>query len=194
MRKLFSILVLLVPVLAMAQTQEDVTMVREGKTLHVSMDLNLDRNLVQYTHAYILTPVLCGESDTLALKPVGYFSKDKFYHYLPEAGVAKEQSFTKSDLPLTYSYHDAVPYQHWMNGASLQLLRSYEGCCGDTGVLADSLGRFDREPFNFTPQYIYLNEAEVFGRQLSFDKRLYYEPIPGGQINTNPNLVRNDGY
>ncbi len=43
-------------------------------------------------------------------------------------------------------------------------------------------------------KYIYLNEAEVFGRQLSFDKRLYYEPIPGGQINTNPNLVRNDGY
>ncbi len=43
-------------------------------------------------------------------------------------------------------------------------------------------------------KYIYLNEAEVFGRGLSFNKIHYYEAIPGGEINKNPNLVRNDGY
>ena len=43
-------------------------------------------------------------------------------------------------------------------------------------------------------KYIFLNEVEVYGRRLSFDKRNYYEAIPGGEINKNPKLVRNDGY
>jgi len=43
-------------------------------------------------------------------------------------------------------------------------------------------------------KYIYLNEANPHGRTLTFNKLNYYEPIPGGEINKNPNLVRNDGY
>ena len=43
-------------------------------------------------------------------------------------------------------------------------------------------------------KYIYLNEVEGEGRKVSFDKENYYEQIPGGEINKNPNLVRNDGY
>ncbi|HCQ71882.1 MAG TPA: RagB/SusD family nutrient uptake outer membrane protein [Rikenellaceae bacterium] len=43
-------------------------------------------------------------------------------------------------------------------------------------------------------KYIFLNETEVFGRSLTYDKIRYYENIPGGEINKNPNLVRNDGY
>ena len=43
-------------------------------------------------------------------------------------------------------------------------------------------------------KYVFLNEVEVYGRRLTFDKRNYYEAIPGGEINKNPRLVRNDGY
>ena len=43
-------------------------------------------------------------------------------------------------------------------------------------------------------KYIYLNEAEVFGRTMTFQKRFYYEQIPGGEINKNDKLIRNDGY
>ena len=43
-------------------------------------------------------------------------------------------------------------------------------------------------------KYIFLNEANPFGRELTYDKRYYYEQIPGGEINKNPKLVRNDGY
>lgn len=168
---------MLVPVLAMAQTMpENVALVRDGKTLHVSMDLNLDRDLVQHTHAYVLTPVLMGEQDTLALKPVGYFSKDKFYHFLPEAGVDKSASFTKADLPVVYKYADSVPYKSWMNGATLALVNSYEGCCGDTGSYADSLSRFDREPFNFVPSYIYVDAGEEVAkvREMSNEVVVYF--------------------
>ena len=43
-------------------------------------------------------------------------------------------------------------------------------------------------------KYIFLNEVEVYGRRLTFDKRNYYEAIPGGEINKNKKLIRNDGY
>ena len=41
----------------------------------------------------------------------------------------------------------------------------------------------------FLPQY-----EEHMGRQLTFQKFWYYGQIPGGEINKNPKLVRNDGY
>lgn len=43
-------------------------------------------------------------------------------------------------------------------------------------------------------KYIFLNEAERFGRRLTFNKRSYYEQIPGFEINKNDKLIRNDGY
>jgi len=43
-------------------------------------------------------------------------------------------------------------------------------------------------------KYIFLNEANPHGRELTYDKRYYYEQIPGGEINKNPKLIRNDGY
>lgn len=43
-------------------------------------------------------------------------------------------------------------------------------------------------------KYIFLNEAERFGRHLTFNQRSYYEQIPGGEINKNDKLIRNDGY
>lgn len=43
-------------------------------------------------------------------------------------------------------------------------------------------------------KYIYLNEVEREGRKVTFDKKWYYEQIPGGAISTNANIIRNDGY
>lgn len=43
-------------------------------------------------------------------------------------------------------------------------------------------------------KWIFLNEVEREGRKVTFEKRWYYEQIPGGEIGKNPNLIRNDGY
>lgn len=42
--------------------------------------------------------------------------------------------------------------------------------------------------------YIFLPEPSNFGKHVSWDKRHYYEQIPGGEIGKNPLLIRNDGY
>lgn len=43
-------------------------------------------------------------------------------------------------------------------------------------------------------KWIYLNEVEREGRKVTFEKRWYYEQMPGGEISKNPNIIRNDGY
>lgn len=43
-------------------------------------------------------------------------------------------------------------------------------------------------------KWIFLNEVEREGRKVEFNKKWYYEQIPGGEIGKNPKLIRNDGY
>jgi hypothetical protein len=44
-------------------------------------------------------------------------------------------------------------------------------------------------------KYIFLEEPELFNREYTFQKQNYYEPIPGGEINKNANLLPNNpGY
>jgi hypothetical protein len=41
-------------------------------------------------------------------------------------------------------------------------------------------------------KYIFLREPETFERNYNFDKRYYYEPIPGGELGKNGNLYPNN--
>jgi len=44
-------------------------------------------------------------------------------------------------------------------------------------------------------KFIFLAEPELFNREYTFQKQFYYEPIPGGEIGNNPNLLPNNpGY
>ncbi|MHA4809771.1 RagB/SusD family nutrient uptake outer membrane protein [Flavitalea flava] len=41
-------------------------------------------------------------------------------------------------------------------------------------------------------KFIFLKEQETFGRNYNFEKKFYYEPIPGGELGKNPNLYPNN--
>ncbi|WCT10432.1 RagB/SusD family nutrient uptake outer membrane protein [Mucilaginibacter jinjuensis] len=44
-------------------------------------------------------------------------------------------------------------------------------------------------------KYIFIRDVETFQRTYTFDKKWYYEPIPGGELGKNPNLYPNNpGY
>lgn len=194
MKRFLLMLSVLVPLCGWAQTTENVALVRNGKQFTVSMDINLDRELVKHTKAYVLTPVLVNGDMSQELEPVGYYSKDKFYHYVEEAGVSnKEQAFTKADLPVTVNYCKTIRYEHWMNGAKLVLVRSYEGCCGDADSFdPDTLGQYVREPFNFVPEYIYVQpEAENGKVRDMVDEAIVHFPVNSTKLN-NKYLENND--
>ncbi|MCM1139942.1 MAG: RagB/SusD family nutrient uptake outer membrane protein [Muribaculum sp.] len=43
-------------------------------------------------------------------------------------------------------------------------------------------------------KWIFLNEVDGHARKVTFNRKSYYEQIPGDAIGKNPNLIRNDGY
>ena len=175
----------LAPLCGWAQT-ENVALVRAGKQFHVSMDINLDKDVVKNTKAYVLTPVLVNGEYSQELEPVGFYSRDRFYSYLEEAGVAnKENAYTKQDLPVTVHYAKTIPYEHWMNGAHITLVRQWEGCCGDSDTYADTLGQYNREPFNFAPEYIYVQPEGENGKVRDMvDETIIHFPVNSTKLNS----------
>ena len=155
MRHIFTVLVFLFPLAALAQT-ENASLVRNGKQMDVSADFQLDEELARGTKALALMPRIVGANDTLDLRPVGVDLKDKHYELLSGLGVTEsDKIYGKQDLPATLHYATSVPYARWMDDSKLELVTRYEGCCGDSGVESvDSLAAWQRPPIQYRPEYI----------------------------------------
>ena len=142
-------------------TASRVTLKRDGSYLTVSMTLHLDGAEAKGDRAILLTPLLENEEANKALRPVGIYSRNRYYHYAQHGktnmlGGADELSYKDKDKPDTLAYRVIIPYEPWMDGASLTLLRQDYGCCDK--VIAEqsqTIGRFARRP-EFVPQLAYV--------------------------------------
>ena len=156
MKRILIALALLLPLSALAQSH-DATLRREGDRMTVSADIALTPAMIKGVKAFVLVPQVADSSHSVALRPIGLYSKDKFYSYLESygfSGASEDKVFRKEQLPTTVHYSASIPYEVWMDGAQLQLVHQYEGCCGDSGVEAvDSLTRYDEAPIAFAPAF-----------------------------------------
>lgn len=188
MKRVLTALFLLIPVIGFAQA-ENVSLTCKNKTMHVEMDLKIDKAMVRGAKTYVLRAVLVGAEDTLAMKPVGYYSHEKFYPLLTDAGLS--EGLTKEDLPATVNYSDDVAYQKWMNGANVVLRTEYIGCCGDSGSFdSDSLANFSTPPFDFVPEYLYIKMQG----EATKSREDYVDPPIHFAVNStklNPNHLQN---
>lgn len=156
MKRILIALALLLPLSALAQSQE-ATLQREGERMVVSANIQLTPAMLKGVKAFVLVPQVTDGEHSVALRPVGLYSKDKFYSYLEPygfSGASEDKVFRKEQLPTTVHYSASIPYEVWMDGAQLQLVHKYQGCCGDSGIEAvDSLTRYDEAPIAVTPVF-----------------------------------------
>ncbi|MBR6458348.1 MAG: hypothetical protein IKS71_07100 [Bacteroidales bacterium] len=188
MKRLITALFLLIPVIGFAQA-ENVSLTRNKKVMRVEMDLKIDKEMVRSSKTYVLRPVLVGAEDTLTLKPVGYYSRDKFYPLLNDAGIS--DGLTKTDLPAEVKYSDEVAYQKWMDGANVIVRHEFIGCCGDEGSFeTDSLANYVNPEYVFVPQYIYVKMygVAVKTREANVVTTLHF---PVNSTKLNPNHLQN---
>lgn len=109
---------------------------REGKTLRVTMDLSLSEAQVESKRAVLLTPRVTKGDRFRELPSVGIYGRDRYYHYLRQNGEDMlggpgETVVRASQMPDTQRYEATIPYEPWMEGASVSLLRQDYGCCND---------------------------------------------------------------
>ncbi len=138
-----------------------VSLKRDGRYLTVSMLLDLRTVTAEGDRAVLVTPLLVNGDTNKALKAVGIYSRRRYYHYARTDAEnmlsgPDELSFRNSEKPDTLAYEAVIPYEKWMDGASLTLFRQDYGCCD--AVLAErqqTIGRFARRP-EFVPRLAYV--------------------------------------
>ncbi|MDE6827945.1 MAG: DUF3868 domain-containing protein [Alistipes sp.] len=140
-------------------------MSRHGKYLAVEMQVDLTQLVVSSNRAVLLTPRLIKGPDSIDLPSIGVYGRRRYYYYLrngmgSDVPAKNETVYKASKKPDYTDYHGLVNYQEWMDGATLQFLRSDRGCCRD--VLLKFEGRLGRYTEDFFPQLVFVRpEAEV---------------------------------
>ena len=113
----------------------DIEMNRDGDKMNVSMNFDLGSFTMKGDRAAIFTPVITDGVNTLPLNPVGLYSRIRWIQYIRDdetpIGGPGEVTFKYKKRPDMLGFGQTVPYQEWMNGAELQLVRRDYGCCNN---------------------------------------------------------------
>lgn len=138
-----------------AQEVDTLRFARSDGYMVVDMGLDLSELEVESNRAVLLTPVVVNGADSLKLASVGIYGRRRYYYYVRNGesmlSGPDEMTWKASDKPGNLAYSIRVPYEAWMDGASLLLQRRDYGCCR---TLLDErsglLGRYD-EPVPLEP-------------------------------------------
>ena len=188
---------------------ENFNMNRNGKYLTVTMDIDLSELDVNSNRAVLLTPRLVNGTDSIDLPSIGIYGHRRYYYYIRN-GISTisgetEKSFKASNKPEQLEYDNHIPYENWMDGATLKFHRSDWGCCQE--ILAEYDGLLGRHREAFFPELVFVQpKAEVMkSRSLSgsayidfpVDQTVIYpdyrrNTVELGKIQTTIDSVRND--
>lgn len=203
---------------AVAQTTTDIipgvsvenfNMNRNGKYLTVTMGIDLSELDVNSNRAVLLTPRLVNGMDSLDLPSIGIYGHRRYYYYIRN-GIStisgeSEKSFKASNKPEQLEYDNHIPYEKWMDGATLKFHRSDWGCCQE--IFAEYEGLLGRHCEAFFPELVFVQpKAEVMkSRSLSgsayidfpVDQTVIYpdyrrNTVELGKIQATIDSVRND--
>lgn len=188
---------------------ENFNMNRNGKYLIVTMDIDLSELDVNSNRAVLLTPRLVNGTDSIDLPSIGIYGHRRYYYYIRN-GISTisgetEKSFKASNKPEQLEYDNHIPYENWMDGATLKFHRSDWGCCQE--ILAEYDGLLGRHREAFFPELVFVQpKAEVMkSRSLSgsayidfpVDQTVIYpdyrrNTVELGKIQATIDSVRND--
>jgi len=169
-------------------------MERNGRYMAVDMTIDLSGLDVSSNRAVLLTPRLVNGQDSIDLPSVGIYGRRRYYFYVRNGGSMltgrNETSFKASDKPGSIPYNKVLPYQEWMNGATLSLHRSDYGCCNtllarQSGPLGDYA-----EAVTFFPELVYVRPNAERVKSRSLEGSAYID-FPVDQTTIYPDYRRN---
>lgn len=171
---------------------ENFNMNRNGKYLTVTMGIDLSELDVNSNRAILLTPRLVNGTDSIDLPSIGIYGHRRYYYYIRN-GISTisgetEKSYKASNKPEQLEYDNHIPYEKWMDGATLKFHRSDWGCCQE--ILAEYDGLLGRHREAFFPELVFVQpKAEVMkSRSLSGSA---YIDFPVDQTVIYPDYRRN---
>lgn len=145
---------------------KDFTLELKDGYLNVDIDIDLSQLDIKTTQVVVLTPKIVKDADTLRLKSIGVYGRNRRIYYERNEDIkptnAGDIDLTTSETVDIIRYSTTVAFTEWMNGCSVQLARRDYGCCGHSDAIAQSevVDKFPLDPY--FPELIYLRpEHEV---------------------------------
>lgn len=140
--------------------------VRDGY-INVDMEIDLTDLSVKTTQVVLLTPCITNGTDTLLLKSVGVYGRNRRIFYQRNDGLTptdkKDETYKPSDIrDGVIDYSTSANFLSWMDGCSLSVIRTDYGCCGKSAIVSSAslVDRFPMAPFY--PELIYIRpEHEI---------------------------------
>ena len=161
------------------------------------MTMGMNLVLGDYTQSgdkvSVFTPVLKNGNDSVECQPVALYSRIRYIQYLRDGnepvGGADEVSMRYSRRPEAIEVNQSVPYEDWMNGATLYLRRDIYGCCHS---LLDEelvpLGRWRQE--SYVPKFVYVTPVAEGEKLRELSGRAYID-FPVNMTNLYPDYRNN---
>lgn len=145
---------------------KDFTLELKDDYINLDLDLDLSQLGVRGTQVVVLTPQLIKDADTLKLKSIGIYGRNRRIYYQRNEHIKPTHpgdiDLRASEKQETIDYQSSVAFMEWMDGCRLVLTREDCGCCGHSDIVAESrlVERFPLEAYY--PELIYLRpEREV---------------------------------
>ncbi len=145
---------------------KDFTLELKDGYLNVDIDFDLSKLDIKTTQVVVLTPRVIKDADTLMLKSIGVYGRNRNIYYQRNEHIKPTHP---GDIDLSVAqaqdvveYSSQAVFMDWMNGCRVELLRRDYGCCSHSEVVAQSelVGKFPLDPY--FPELIYLRpEHEV---------------------------------
>ena len=157
---------------------EQASLQRADSMMNVKIDMTTANFKLSGNRAVVFTPAIVNGTDSLALRPLGFYSRDRWYQYLRSGNgpVSGE-----NELPMRYSerpdqmlYAETVPYEEWMNGSELVLLRQNYGCCHH--LISEELARMaGYREVHYQPVFCYAQPVAAAAKTRELSGRAYID-------------------
>ena len=133
MKRYIVILLALLPCVALAQVNYDAQrVVYHKQSVDVSIDVTSGKKSLKNNTKMVVTPFLHNGADTLGLDSFELFGKVKYKRERQEQSLKGNRGWTLSSNQImegdSYCFNTSVPYESWMNGATLSVDRRVLGC------------------------------------------------------------------
>ena len=161
---------------------------KEDGRLNLDMDIDLSKLHIKTTQVVVLTPAVINGSDTLMLKSVGVYGRNRKIFYMRNEDAkptdAGDINLSKSETSDLIDYNASVRFTDWMDGCKVELFRTDFGCCGEAAMVdtTELVDRFPIDPYH--PELIYLRpEREIVkNREISGSAFIDF-PVSRTEIN-----------
>ncbi len=168
--------------------------VKEDGLLYFDMDLDLSQLDIKTTQVVVLTPAVINGADTLMLKSIGVYGRNRRIFYLRNEDEkptgADDINLSSSETSAAIEYNASVAFMDWMNGCKVELIRTDFGCCGESAMISrDEL--VDRFPLEqYYPELIYIRPQHEVVKTREINGSAFID-FPVSQTVINPSYRNN---